>query len=137
MTARHLGAVALLAALVNLPLGHGLVSGRDVPAGLVGVTAVADLFLLLVLGLGLTLGRRRDRPLLLVAETDLTRCRPAGRVEALPDGRWLVEGDVRDLGADWVEIDAGGRLVRVALDGHANPARHQQPVRALGRLADS
>ena len=45
---------------------------------------------------------------------------------------YVVCGEVAELGDDEVVLDLGDRRVRVLLDGHANPAGYEQPVRVTG-----
>lgn len=109
---------------------EGQVSGR---IGL-WITLVADLFLL-VMGFLLLRFRGRTAPTLeLVATEDLVRCRPGSALERIDGMTYVVEGEVLEIEDDLVVLDLGDRRVRVHLDGHANPAGHQQPVRATGRM---
>lgn len=109
---------------------EGQVSGR---IGL-WITLVADLFLL-VMGFLLLRFRGRTAPSLeLVATEDLVRCQPGSTLERIDGLTYVVEGEVLEIGDDLVVLDLGDRRVRVHLDGHANPAGHQQPVRATGRM---
>ena len=109
---------------------QGQVSGR---VGL-WITLGANLFLL-VMGVLLLRHRGRGAPALeLVATQDLVRCRPASTLERLGGDAYVVEGEVLEIDDDLVVLDLGDRLVRVHLDGHLNPAGHQQPVRATGRM---
>ncbi|GEP39321.1 hypothetical protein NPS01_29840 [Nocardioides psychrotolerans] len=109
---------------------QGQVSGR---IGL-WITVAADLFLL-VMALLLARFRGRTAPALaLVATEDLVRCKPGATLERLDGLTYVVEGEVLEISDDLVVLDLGDRLVRVHLDGHANPAGHQQPVRATGRM---
>lgn len=98
------------------------------------VTLLADVLLLLV-GLLLWRFRSRGAPALeLVATEDLVRCRPGSLLERLEGLTYVVEGEVLEIGDDQVVLDLGDRRVRVHLDGHHNPAGHQQPVRVTGRM---
>lgn len=123
-------AVRVLADQPSAYVVEGQVSGR---IGL-WITLVADLCLLLI---GLLLVRFRGRSvafLELVATEDLVRCRPGAALERIDGLTYVVAGEVLEIGDDLVVLDLGDRHVRVHLDGHVNPAGHQQPVRVTGRM---
>jgi hypothetical protein len=98
------------------------------------VTVLADVFLVAVIVLMLRFRSALRVELVLRATEDLERCPPGSRLDRLSGLRYLVSGEVVELGDDEVVLDLGDRRVRVLLDGHANPAGHQQPVRAVGHM---
>lgn len=98
------------------------------------ITLAADLFLLLMGFLLLRFRGRGATSLELVATEDLVRCKPGSVLERLDGLTYVVQGEVLEIGPDLVVLDLGDRRVRVHLDGHANPAGHQQPVRVTGRM---
>jgi hypothetical protein len=132
---RGLGAVVLLALLVNLPLVHSTITHADVDRRgvLIGVTLGIDALLVVAVLLALRYGAA-VRTLDAVALGDVGRCPPGGRLERLDGERWEVRGEVVEVDPDRVVIDTGERRVAVRLDGHANPVGHQQPARVEVRL---
>ena len=109
---------------------QGQVTGR---LGL-WITLGANL-LLVVMALLLARFRGAMAPTLeLVATEDLVRCKPGPVLERLDGLTYAVAGEVLEIGPGVVVLDVGDRRVRVHLDGHANPAGHQQPVRVVGRM---
>ena len=72
--------------------------------------------------------------LVLRASEDLERCPPGARLDRIEGQRYLVSGDVVEIHDDEIVLDLGDRRVRVLLDGHRNPAGHQQTVRAIGYM---
>ena len=108
----------------------GAVSSR---IGLV-VTLLADVFLVAMLVLMLRFRSALRVELVLRATEDLERCPPGSRLDRLAGQRYLVSGEVAEMGEDEIVLDLGDRRVRVLLDGHANPAGYQQPVCAVGYL---
>lgn len=98
------------------------------------VTLLADLFLLALLGLVWRFSTATRVELVLRAIDDLRRCPPGSRLDRLDGTRYLVAGEVAEIGDGEVVLDLGDRRVRVLLDGHTNPAGHQQPVSVVGHL---
>lgn len=98
------------------------------------VTVVADLFLLVLLGLLFRFGSRLEQEMVLVATEDLERCAPGSVLDQVDGLRFVVCGEVEEIAEDAVVLDLGDRRVRVILDGHHNPAGYQQPVRATGTI---
>jgi hypothetical protein len=109
---------------------EGQVTSRT---GLV-ITLLADLFLVAMVVLMLRFRAVMRVELVLRAIQDLERCPPGSRLERLSGLRYVVVGEVAELGGDEVVLDLGDRRVRVLLDGYANPAGYQQPVRATGYM---
>ncbi len=98
------------------------------------LTLVVDLLLVLGFIVYRRFRRARWRPVELDALADLARTRePAGMVHEHGDV-WVARGEIEQIEDDRVVIDTGDKLVTVHLAGFANPARHQQPVSARGRL---
>lgn len=139
--------VVVVALMINLPVMHGLYltwrgpgpGAARAPIGGVPYTAVvvtlfADAALALMLYL-LWRFRGRLRPQLqLVATQDLERCAPGSVLDRIEGDRYVVCGEVLEIGDDELVLDLGDRRVQVLLDGHANPVGHQQPARATGRM---
>ena len=98
------------------------------------VTVVADLSLLVLVLLLLRFGSRLRQEMVLVATEDLERCPPGSVLDQVDGLRFVVCGEVEAIEDDEVVLDLGDRRVRVVLDGHHNPAGHQQPVRATGTM---
>ncbi|HET6969192.1 MAG TPA: hypothetical protein VFI44_12965 [Ornithinibacter sp.] len=98
------------------------------------VTVLADVFLVAMVVLMLRVRSALRVELVLRATEDLERCPPGPRLDRLSGLRYVVSGEVAELGDDEVVLDLGDRRVRVLLDGHANPAGYQQPVRAVGHM---
>lgn len=98
------------------------------------VTVLADVFLAAMVVLMLRFRAVMRVELVLRAIQDLERCPPGSRLDRLSGLRYVVVGEVAELGDDEIVLDLGDRLVRVQLDGYANPAGYQQPVRATGYM---
>jgi hypothetical protein len=98
------------------------------------ITLVADLFLLVLVLLLVRFGSRLRQEMVLVATEDLERCPPGSVLDQVDGLRFVVCGEVQTIEDDAVVLDLGDRRVRVILDGHHNPAGHQQPVRATGTM---
>ena len=98
------------------------------------VTVVADVFLVAMVLLMLRFRAVMRVELVLRATEDLERCPPGSRLDRISGMRYIVSGEVAELGDDDVVLDLGDRRVRVLLDGYANPAGYQQPVRAVGYM---
>jgi hypothetical protein len=98
------------------------------------VTLLADLFLLAIVGLMLRFRTVMRVELVMRATEDLERCPPGSRLDRISGSRYLVAGDVAEIGDDEIVLDLGDRRVRVLLDGHANPAGYQQPVSVVGHM---
>lgn len=98
------------------------------------ITVVADVFLLVLVLLLLFFGGRLRQEMVLVATEDLERCPPGSVLDQVDALRFVVCGEVETIEDDAVVLDLGDRRVRVLLDGHHNPAGHQQPVRATGTM---
>lgn len=119
-----------------LPDGGGVFTVEGQVTSRLGlvVTVLADLFLFAMVVLMLRFRSALRVELVLRATEDLERCPPGSRLDRLSGLRYLVSGEVVEVGDDEVVLDLGDRRVRVLLDGHANPAGHQQPVRAVGYM---
>jgi hypothetical protein len=98
------------------------------------VTVLADLFLVAMVVLMLRFRSALRVELVLRATEDLERCPPGSRLDRIAGQRYVVSGEVAEIRDDEVVLDLGDRRVRVLLDGYANPAGHQQPVRAVGYM---
>lgn len=98
------------------------------------ITALADLFLVVMVVLMLRFRAVMRVQLVLRATEDLERCPPGSRLDRLSGMRYLVSGEVLEIGDDEVVLDLGDRRVRVLLDGYANPAGYQQPVKVVGYM---
>jgi len=98
------------------------------------ITVAADVFLLIMVLLLLRFGSRLRQEMVLVATEDLERCPPGSVLDQVDRLRFVVCGEVETIEDDAVVLDLGDRRVRVVLDGHHNPAGHQQPVRATGTM---
>ena len=98
------------------------------------VTLLADLFLLAMVVLMVRFRAVMRVELVLRATEDLERCPPGSQLDRIEGQRYLVSGEVAELGDDEVVLDLGDRRVRVLLDGHRNPGGHQQTVRAIGYM---
>ncbi len=98
------------------------------------ITVIADVFLLLLVLLLLRFGSRLRQEMVLVATEDLERCPPGSVLDQVDGLRFVVCGEIETIEDGEVVLDLGDRRVRVVLDGHHNPAGHQQPVRATGTM---
>jgi hypothetical protein len=98
------------------------------------VTLLADLFLLAIVGLMLRFRTVMRVELVMRATEDLERCPPGSRLDRISGSRYLVAGDVAEIGDDEIVLDLGDRRVRVLLDGHRNPAGYEQSVRVVGYM---
>ena len=98
------------------------------------ITLLADAFLVAMTVLMLRFRAVMRVELVLRATEDLERCAPGSRLDRITGLRYVVSGEVAELGDDEVVLDLGDRRVRVLLDGHANPAGYQQPVQAVGYM---
>ncbi len=98
------------------------------------ITLLADLFLVAMVVLMVRFRAVMRVELVLRATEDLERCPPGSRLDRISGMRYVVSGEVAELGDDEVVLDLGDRRVRVLLDGYANPAGYQQPVRATGYM---
>lgn len=117
--------------------GTAIVEGQvHSSAGLI-LTLVVDAFLLLMLFL---LWRFRGRAwrevVTLEALEDVALARPGASWVDLDDGTVRVAGEVLERNDHEVVLDLGERLVRVVLDGHANPIGHQQPATVRARKSE-
>ena len=103
-------------------------------AGLIG-TLVVDVLLLALLLL-VWRYRRHGRPEVETVEAleDVTTAPAGASWDDLGDGTVRVSGEVLERDDHEVVLDLGDRLVRVVLDGHANPVGHQQPAQVRARL---
>lgn len=102
-------------------------------AGLIG-TLVADVLLLALLLLLWRVRRVGRREVETVeALEDVALARPGASWEELGDGTVRVTGEVLERDDHEVVLDLGDRLVRVVLDGHANPIGYQQPAQVRVR----
>jgi hypothetical protein len=98
------------------------------------ITLLADAFLVAMTVLMLRFRAVMRVELVLRATEDLERCAPGSRLDRITGLRYVVSGEVAELGDDEVVLDLGDRRVRVLLDGYANPAGYRQPVQAIGYM---
>jgi hypothetical protein len=98
------------------------------------ITVIADVFLVVMVVLMLRFRAVMRVELVLRATEDLERCPPGSRLDRMSGMRYVVCGEVAEIGDDELVLDLGDRRVRVLLDGYANPAGYQQPVRAVGYM---
>lgn len=98
------------------------------------ITLFADLFLIVITILFLRFRSALRAELQLVATEDLTRTTPGAVLERIDGLTYVVAGEVHTIGEDEIVLDLGDRLVRIFLDGHANPVGYQQPARVVGRM---
>lgn len=110
------------------------VEGQQGAGILLALTVFADVVLVLALLLML---RRRSGPMRLVALEDVRRARPGGRLDQLSPTEYLVVGEVAVREPGVVELDAGGRRVRIELAGFENLVGYEQPAQVRCRLPDS
>ena len=78
-------------------------------------------------------GRGRREVETVEALEDVALARPGASWEDLGDGTARVTGEVLERDDHEVVLDLGDRLVRVVLDGHANPIGYQQPAQVRVR----
>ncbi|MCW2766213.1 MAG: hypothetical protein JWO11_2172 [Nocardioides sp.] len=98
------------------------------------LTLLADLALLVCTVLLLRY-RGRFRPeLRMVAVEDVERCPPGAVLDRIDGLVYTACGEVTVIEDDEIVLDLGGRMLRVYLDGHANPVGYQQPARVTGRM---
>jgi len=114
--------------------GAFIVEGQVTTRLGLGITVVADLFLVAMVVFMLRFRAVMRVELVLRATEDLERCPPGSQLDRISELRYVVRGEVTELGDDQVVLDLGDRRVRVLLDGYANPAGYQQPVRAVGYM---
>ena len=98
----------------------------------------ADLALLIMVLLALRFSMKPEKPLVLLATSDVTRARPGvdgPGFEVREDGdEYVVRGDVLRIEDGEVVLHVGeDREVRVVLGDCANPVGHQQPAQVRGR----
>jgi len=98
------------------------------------ITLLADIFLAVMVLLLMRFGPRLRPELVLRATEDLVRCPPGSVLDRVEGDRYVVCGEVATIEEDHIVLDLGDRRVRVILDGYANPAGYQQPVRATGLM---
>jgi hypothetical protein len=98
------------------------------------ITVLADVFLVAMVVLMVRFRSVMRVELVLRATQDLERCPPGSRLDRIAGLRYVVSGEVAEMGDDEVVLDLGDRRVRVLLDGYANPAGFTQPVRATGYM---
>jgi len=114
--------------------GSFIVEGQVTSRLALVITVLADLFLVALVGLMLRFRAVMRVELVLRATEDLERCPPGSQLDRLSGMRYVVSGEVVELADDEIVLDLGDRRVRVLLDGYANPAGYQQPVRATGYM---
>ena len=110
------------------------VTGRETSNAALVTTLVADGALALLVGLVLLLRGRLRPELRLVASEDLAPAEPGGVLERIEGMSYRVRGDVVAIEDDEVVLEVGDRRVRVHLDGHHNPAGHQDSVEVRGTM---
>ena len=113
--------------------GAFIVEGQVTSRAGLFITLLADLFLVAMVVLMRFRAVMRVE-LVLRATGDLERCPPGSQLEKISGMRYVVTGDVVEVGDDEVVLDLGDRRVRVLLDGYANPAGYEQSVRAVGYM---
>lgn len=99
------------------------------------LTVVGDLFLL---AFAILLWRRRPEAavLRLRAVADVERAKPAESLQELPDGDYLVTGEVVLIADDRLDLQVGDRVVRIDLAGHRNEIGYQQTARVHARPSE-
>jgi hypothetical protein len=119
-----------------LPADGGSFTVEGQVIGRIGlaVTLLADLFLVAMVVLMVRFRTVMRVELVLRASEDLERCPPGSRLDRISGMRYLVSGEIVEMADDEIVLDLGDRRVRVLLDGHANPAGYQQPVRVIGYM---
>ncbi len=95
-------------------------------AGLIGTIGADAVLLVMVFLLWRFRGRGRREVETVEALEDVALARPGVSWEDLGDGTVRVTGEVLERDDHEVVLDLGDRLVRVVLDGHANPIGYQQ-----------
>ncbi len=101
--------------------------------GLIGTLVVDALLLVMLLLLWRSRGRGRREVETVAALEDVASAPPGVAWDDLGDGTVRVSGEVLERDEHEVVLDLGDRLVRVVLDGHANPIGHQQPAQVRVR----
>ena len=111
------------------------VTGRDTGNAALLTTLVADGVLVVLVGLFLLLRHRLRPELQLLATGDLeTSSDTDGVLERIEGQSYRVRGAVATIEDDEVVLEVGDRRVRVHLDGHHNPAGHQEGVEVRGTM---
>ena len=111
------------------------VTGRDTGNAALLTTLVADGVLVVLVGLFLLLRHRLRPELQLLATGDLeTSSDTDGVLERIEGQSYRVRGAVASIEEDEVVLEVGDRRVRVHLDGHHNPAGHQEGVEVRGTM---
>lgn len=116
--------------------GANVVEGHVSNNVMLWLVIAADLGMLAVLALALKFGDRPEEKLVLLATTDVVRCKPDFAVEQDPDNaeNYVVRGDIVSIGTGEFTIHVGaGREVRVVLGEYRNPVGHEQPAEVRGR----
>jgi len=103
--------------------------------GLIGTLGVDALLALVVLLVWRMRGRTEPEVVVVEALGDVELARPGTSWEVLGPEEVRVSGEVLERDEHEVVLDLGDRLVRVVLDGHANPVGYQQPARVRARPA--
>ena len=114
--------------------GAFIVEGQVTSRAGLFITLLADLFLVAMIVLAMRFRAVKRVELVLRATGDLERCPPGAGSTRSRGMRYVVAGDVVEVGDDEVVLDLGDRRVRVLLDGYANPAGYEQSVRAIGYM---
>ena len=105
-------------------------------AGLI-LTLIVDAALLLMAFLIWRFRGRGWRDVVTVEALEgVAPARPGVSWVDLDDGTVRVAGEVIERNDHEVMLDLGERLVRVVLDGHANPVDHQQPATVRARKSE-
>ena len=102
-------------------------------AGLIGTLVVDALLAVLLLLLWRFRGRGRREVETVEALEDVAPATPGASWEDLGDGTVRVSGEVLERDDHEVVLDLGDRLVRVVLDGHANPIGHREAAQVRVR----
>ena len=101
--------------------------------GLIGTLVVDALLLAMLLLLWRVRGRGRREVETVEALEDVSLAGPGASWEDLGDGTVRVSGEVLERDEHEVVLDVGDKLVRVVLDGHANPVGHPQSAQVRVR----
>lgn len=101
--------------------------------GLIGTLVADAVLLVMLLLLWRFRGRGRREVETVEALEDVALARPGASWEDLGDGTVRVTGEVLERDDHEVVLDVGEKLVRVVLDGHANPVGYQQPAQVRVR----
>lgn len=136
---KNVALVVVLLVLINLPAAHATATdSTDVGGGLWAITLSANAVVLAMVALLWRFrGHGRREVETVEAISDVSHARPGVVWEVRGDGTALVAGEVLERNDHEVVLDLEDRLVRVVLDGHANPVGYQQSAQVHVRLQPS